>query len=153
VEEALMSNEPRVMGKDEGEVYKLGTIDVIVKESGSRTRDTHSVAEFRGKQFRIPPHVHTLHDETIYLVEGKMGVLLGDKKYELVAGESFAIPIGVTHSVWNETDVDCRFLNIIAPASYLSYFHELSLAAKEAKLSPETITSVMGRYGLEPRAV
>jgi quercetin dioxygenase-like cupin family protein len=149
--ERTMTALPPVLGKDEGEVYRLGNIEVIVKEDGSRTRATHSVAEFRGKGFRIPPHEHTEHDETIYVVEGQLGLMLGDETFSLSAGASFAIPIGVPHSVWNETDVPVRFLNIIAPARYLSYFHELSLAAKGGPLAPATIKEVMGRFGLRPR--
>jgi mannose-6-phosphate isomerase-like protein (cupin superfamily) len=141
-----------VLGKDEGEIYRLGTIDIVVKEDGSLTRGTHSVAEFRGARFRIPPHVHTRHDETIYVVEGEMGLRLGSETYALRAGSSFAIPLDVPHSIWNETDVPVRFLNIIAPADYLSYFHELSLAAAGGRPSPEVIREVMAKWGLAPTA-
>jgi len=145
-----MTDSPAVIGRDEGEVYRLGNIEVVVKESGTRTRGTHAVAEFRGKGFRIQPHTHTEHDETIYVLEGKLGLLLGDRTHTLEPGASFAIPIGVVHSVWNETDVPTRFLNIIAPGRYLSYFEELSLAASGGPLKPETIKEVMRKYGLRP---
>jgi len=149
-----MSNSRAVLGKDDGEVYRLGPIEILVKEDGSRTRQTHSVAEFRGKGFRIPPHTHSEHDETIYVLEGELGLRLGDETFTLAAGSSFAIPIGVPHSVWNESDVTVRFLNIIAPAKYLSYFHELSLAAAAAggPLSLDTIKGVMKKWGLQPTA-
>jgi quercetin dioxygenase-like cupin family protein len=149
-----MSNAALVLGKDDGEIYRLGPLEIRVKEDGSNTRKTHAVAEFRGKGFRIPPHTHSEHDETIYVVSGNLGLMLGDQKFELSPGSSFAIPIGVPHSIWNESDVTACFLNIIAPASYLSYFHELSLAATAARgpLSLEQLRPIMAKYGLRPTA-
>src|SRR5689334_17039569 len=110
------------LSNDEGRALRLGPIEIIVKEDGSNTRGAISVAEFRGKGFRIPPHVHTEHDETIYVVEGELGVSLGDETFTATAGTSFSVPINVPHSVWNETDQQARFLNVIAPARYLDYF-------------------------------
>ena len=116
---------------------RLGPIEIIIKEDGSGTRGRLSIAEFRGKGFRIPPHTHTEHDENIVVVEGTLGVLLGTKTYTLHAGDSFTIPVNVPHSMWNESDQRASFLNIIAPARYLEYFRELSLAATERLPPPE----------------
>jgi quercetin dioxygenase-like cupin family protein len=111
------------------------------------------VAEFRGERFRIPAHVHTEHDETIYVLEGELGVLLGGDTFTAKAGTSFTIPIDVPHSLWNESGATARFLNIIAPARYLDDFHEMALVARDGKLAaPEEMKRVMGRYGLVPVA-
>ena len=139
------------VGPDEGEAFQLGPLTILVKENGEKTRQTLAVAEFRGKGFRIPVHTHTEHDETIHVLEGTMGVRLGDRTFEAVAGTSFTIPIGVPHSVWNESDRLARFLNVIVPARYLDYFHEMALVAKDGKLAaPDDMKRVMGRYGLKP---
>jgi hypothetical protein len=47
------------VGKDEGKAFRLGPLNILVKEDGSQTRQTLAVAEFRGTKFRIPPHTHT----------------------------------------------------------------------------------------------
>jgi quercetin dioxygenase-like cupin family protein len=139
------------VGVDEGEGFRVGPLSILVKEDGSHTRQTLAVAEFRGKGFRIPPHTHTEHDETIHVLEGTLGVRLGDRTFEAPAGTSFTIPIDVVHSVWNESDAIVRFLNIIVPARYLDYFHEMALASKDGRLAPpEEMKRVMGRYGLRP---
>jgi quercetin dioxygenase-like cupin family protein len=143
----------RPLAKDEGESFRLGPLTIVVKEDGSHTRQTVAVAEFRGKGFRIPVHEHTEHDETIYVLEGELGVRLGDATFTAPAGTSFTIPIGAPHSVWNESEVPVRFLNTIVPARYLDYFHEMALVAKEGKLAPpEEMKRVMARYGLKPVA-
>jgi quercetin dioxygenase-like cupin family protein len=61
------------LGQDDGEAFRLGPLEIILKENGSGTRMNLAVAEFRGSSFRIPPHVHTEHDETIYVLEGLGG--------------------------------------------------------------------------------
>jgi quercetin dioxygenase-like cupin family protein len=143
----------RPLGTDDGEGFGLGPLSIVVKEDGSRTRQTLAVAEFRGKGFRIPPHVHTEHDETIYVLEGELGVRLGDETFTAPAGTSFTIPIDVPHSLWNESEVRVRFLNTIVPARYLDYFHEMALVAKDGRLAPpEEMRRVMGKYGLRPTA-
>lgn len=67
------------LGQDDGESFRLGPLEIIVKENGTGTRMNLAVAEFRGNTFRIPPHIHTEHDETIYVLEGAMGVQLGER--------------------------------------------------------------------------
>ena len=143
----------RPLATSDGEEFRLGPLTILVKEDGSLTRQTVAVAEFRGKAFRIPPHTHTQHDETIHVLEGEMGVLLGDETFAAPAGTSFTIPIDVPHSIWNETEVPVRFLNTIVPARYLDYFHEMALAATGGRLAPpDEMRRVMARYGLKPIA-
>lgn len=141
----------RPLASAEGARFAVGPLTILVKEDGSHTRQTFAVAEFSGKTFRIPVHVHTEHDETIYVLEGTLGVRLGTETFNAPAGTSFTIPIDVAHSVWNESDAPVRFLNTIVPARYLDYFHELSLVTREGKLAaPQIMKQVMTRYGLQP---
>ena len=141
-----------LLGPDDGKRFQLGPIEIRVKEDGSGTRQRLSVAEFRGKNYRIPPHTHTEHDENIFVVKGPIQVRLGDRTFTAETGSSFTIPVHVPHSMWNETSNETSFLNIIAPARYLEYFRELSLAATEALPTKEKIVPIMHKYGLQPVA-
>src|SRR5262245_25463395 len=58
-----------LLGTDDGPSFRLGPLEIIVKEDGSGTRGNLSIAEFRGTRFRIPPHKHTEHDENICVLE------------------------------------------------------------------------------------
>jgi mannose-6-phosphate isomerase-like protein (cupin superfamily) len=101
---STVNSSPAVhLGQDDGEAFRLGPLEIVVKENGSGTRMNLAVAEFRGDTFRIPPHVHTEHDETIYVLEGGMGVKLGDRTFTATAGSSFTIPVNVPHAIWNES--------------------------------------------------
>lgn len=135
---------------DEGETFRLGPLEIMVKEDGTGTRMNLAVAEFRGTSFRIPPHVHTEHDETIYVLEGGMGVMLGDRTFTANAGSSFTIPVNVPHAIWNESGVRVRFLNIIVGARYLDYFREMASAASTGLPPPDVMAKVMAHYGLRP---
>lgn len=141
-----------LLGAHEGESFRLGPLEIIVKEDGTRSRQKLAVAEFRGKGYRIPPHTHTEHDENIFVLEGPIGVQLGDKTFTAQTGDSFTIPVGVVHCMWNESDKVTRFLNIIAPAHYLTYFREMALAAAQAKgLPPKEVAGpIMRKFGLIP---
>ena len=77
------------------QAFRLGPLEVLVKEDGSPTREMIAVAEFRGSSFRIPPNAHTEHDETIYVVEGEPNVSLGDETFLATAGTCFTVPINV----------------------------------------------------------
>jgi len=138
------------LGQDDGEAFRLGPLEIIVKENGSGTRMNLAVAEFRGSTFRIPPHFHTEHDETIYVLEGQMGVKLGERTFTAAAGSAFTIPVNVPHAIWNESGVRVRFLNIIVAARYLDYFREMAAAATTGLPPPDVIARVMGHYGLQP---
>lgn len=142
-----------LLGADDGPRLRLGPLEILVREDGSGTRGNLSVGEFRGTQFRIPPHTHTQHDENIYVLEGELGVRLGEETFVARAGSSFTIPVGVPHSAWNETGQLVRFLNIIVPGRYIEYFHELAAAAAATPGSlppPAEIARIMGRFGLVP---
>ena len=138
------------LGQDDGEAFRLGPLEILVKENGSGTRMNLAVAEFRGHAFRIPPHIHTEHDETIYVLEGRMGVQLGERTFTATAGTSFTIPVDVPHAIWNESGARVRFLNVIVAARYLEYFREMAAAATASLPPPDVIARVMGRFGLRP---
>ena len=140
-----------LLGTDDGPSFRLGPLEILVKEDGRGTRGNLSIGEFRGKRFRIPPHVHTQHDENIYVLEGELGVSMGDQTWVASAGSSFTIPVGVAHALWNETGRLVRFLNIIVPGRYLEYFREMAASAPAGALpAPAEIARVMGRFGLVP---
>jgi mannose-6-phosphate isomerase-like protein (cupin superfamily) len=138
------------LGQDDGEAFRLGPLEIIVKENGSGTRMNLAVAEFRGNVFRIPSHIPTEHDETIHILEGRMGVTLGERTFTAAAGCSFTIPVNVPHAIWNESGAQVRFLNVIVAARYLDYFREMAAAATTGLPPPDVIAKVMGHYGLQP---
>ena len=72
-----------------------------------------------------PLHRHTREDEYSYVIEGRMGALLGDEVLEAGPGDLVFKPRGEWHTFWNAGDEPCRILEIIAPAGFEGFFAEL----------------------------
>jgi mannose-6-phosphate isomerase-like protein (cupin superfamily) len=75
---------------------------------------------------RAPVHTHRNEDEHSVILEGAIGVELDGESVEARAGGVVAKPRGVRHAVWNPTDDPARFLEVIVPGGFESYFAELA---------------------------
>jgi uncharacterized cupin superfamily protein len=78
-------------------------------------------------------HTHANEDEYTYVLEGRVGLQLGDEVIEAGPGDLVFKPRGVAHAFWNAGDEPARMLEIISPAGFENYFRELAplLAAPE----------------------
>lgn len=61
-----------------------------------------------------PLHVHPV-DQTYYVVEGEVDLLLGNERETIRAGSALFIPAGLAHHSWNGGDVDEIHVEVIAP--------------------------------------
>ena len=64
-----------------------------------------------------PLHMHTREDEYSYVLEGRMGALLGDDVVYAEPGDFVFKPRDQWHTFWNAGDEPCRILEIIAPGA------------------------------------
>ena len=72
-----------------------------------------------------PPHIHTLEDETFYVLEGELQLRVGNTLVLLKAGEAVFAPRNVPHSFKILTD-SVRFINLITPGTLWAYFMAFS---------------------------
>jgi quercetin dioxygenase-like cupin family protein len=78
--------------------------------SGERTHLT----EFRlAKGSVIPEHAHP-HEQTGYLVAGRMTFTIAGERFETLPGDGWNIPGGVSHSV--DVAEDCVVIEVFSPA-------------------------------------
>jgi gentisate 1,2-dioxygenase len=96
-----------------------------------------------------PVHLHTREDEYSYVLEGRMGALLGDDVVEAGPGDLVHKPRNQWHTFWNAGDEPCRILEIISPAGFEHFFQELSDMGGALKADPERLAELNERYGLE----
>ena len=66
-----------------------------------------------GKQ-ACPAHYHLLEEEHLLVLEGRMTLRLGDRSYELKAGDYVCFPAGqkAAHALVNNGEGPCRYLVI-----------------------------------------
>lgn len=59
-----------------------------------------------------PAHYHTLEEEHLYVIEGKVLLHLGDKRFPLEAGSYVCFPAGqmLGHYLENRSDGLCRYV-------------------------------------------
>ena len=139
---------PKIVGPRDGKAGSLGSIGVRfmigteeTAPAGSRSSSTRCP-----RRARAPLHRHSREDEYSYVLEGRMGALLGDEVVYAEAGDLVHKPRNQWHTFWNAGDEPCRILEIIAPGGFENYFEALVDAGgpPDARASPTS-----ARYGIE----
>lgn len=60
-------------------------------------------------------HYHSKKQECVFLMEGELHIVMGDKKVLIKAGESFSFPPEQTpHYMENLTDKEARYISVAA---------------------------------------
>jgi mannose-6-phosphate isomerase-like protein (cupin superfamily) len=141
----------RIVGPTDGKAGFLGSIGVRFMLNGDRTEGGFSLVEhpMSARALAAPMHRHTREDEYSYVLEGRMGALLGDTVLEAGPGELVLKPRGEWHTFWNAGDHPCRILEIIAPAGFEQFFAELVDLGGVAQAEPASLTELCERYALE----
>lgn len=96
-----------------------------------------------------PLHRHSREDEYSYVIEGRVGALLGDEVAVGIPGDLIFKPRGQWHTFWNAGDKRARLLEIISPAGFEQYFAELVELGGSTRAEPKDLAALAARYGLE----
>lgn len=98
-----------------------------------------------------PLHVHRHEDEYSYVVEGEVGVQVGDEIRYAGPGELVSKPRGIWHAFWNRSDQPARLLEMIVPGGFEEYFREIAALLPPAREIPdfEAVGAAMARHGIE----
>ncbi|MDF2234712.1 cupin domain-containing protein [Albimonas sp. CAU 1670] len=142
---------PRVIGPQDGELGFLGTIGVRFLASGADTGGGFSLVEhpMSPRALAAPLHRHVNEDEYSFVLEGRVGALLGDAVRVATPGDLVFKPRGQWHTFWNAGDAPARILEIIAPAGFEQFFKALSDMGGVTGADPAEVAALSARYGLE----
>ena len=139
----------RVIGPAEGERVQLLALGVRFLVEGGETDGRFSLVEhpLPPRSLGSPVHTHHHEDEYSFVLEGRVGLQLGDDTLVAGPGELVVKPRGVPHAFWNAGDEPARLLEMISPAGFEEYFREMAplLAAEER--DTEAVAAVAERYG------
>ncbi len=147
----MQSASIRTLGPTDGKAGFLGSIGVRFMIDGEQTAGGFSLVEhpMSAHALAAPLHRHHREDEYSYVLEGRMGALLGDDVLEAGPGELVFKPRGEWHTFWNAGDEPCRILEIIAPAGFEHFFAELVDLGGVAQADPAVLGDLCKRYELE----
>jgi len=141
----------RVLGPRDGRAGFLGSIGVRFMIDGAEADERFSLVEhpMGPRALAAPLHRHTREDEYSFVLEGRVGALLGDDVLVGGPGDLIFKPRGEWHTFWNAGDEPARILEIISPAGFEHFFAELVELGGAANASPDVLADLCGRYGLE----
>src|SRR6476619_1706468 len=141
----------KLVGPDNGREGFLGSIGVRFMIDGVDAAERFSLVEHPMSPHALaaPVHRHTREDEYSFILEGRLGALLGDEVVEAGPGDLVYKPRNQWHTFWNAGDEPCRILEIISPAGFERFFRELSDMGGVVNASPEVLLQLTEKYGLE----
>ena len=144
---------PTIIGPTDGESVAIQTIGVRFLVDGVDAGARFSLVEhpMSPRALAAPLHRHTREDEYSYVLQGRMGALLGDDVVEAGPGDLVFKPRDQWHTFWNAGDEPCRILEIISPAGFEDFFRELDGLGGAIVADPEELAQLNARYGLEMR--
>src|SRR5579871_4426377 len=141
----------KIVGAADGQAGFLGSIGVRFVVDGHEAGERFSLVEhpMSARALAAPLHRHTNEDEYSFVIEGRMGALLGDEHVEAGPGDLVHKPRGEWHTFWNAGEEPCRILEIIAPAGFERFFAELVDMGGVAQADRGVLGELCERYALE----
>jgi mannose-6-phosphate isomerase-like protein (cupin superfamily) len=145
------SQGPRILGPTDGQTVDLGSIGARMMAWTEETGGGFSLVEhpMPPRRLAAPIHKHTREDEYSFVLEGRMGALLGDELVYAEPGDFVFKPRDQWHTFWNAGDEPARILEIIAPGGFEHFFDELGAAISSPDFDPSGLGELGARYGLE----
>ena len=141
----------KVVGPGDGKAGFLGSIGVRFMIDGEEADERFSLVEhpMSARALAAPLHRHAREDEYSYIVEGRVGALLGEEVLIGGPGDLIFKPRNQWHTFWNAGDEPARLLEIISPAGFERFFAELVDLGGVAHADPQTLADLCARYELE----
>src|SRR5919201_3876188 len=141
----------RVLGPQDGKAGVLGSVGVRFMIDGEEAGGGFSLVEhpMSARALAAPLHRHTREDEYSYVLEGRVGALLGDEVLVGGPGDLIFKPRNQWHTFWNAGDGPARILEIISPAGFERFFEELVDLGGVTQASPEALGALCQRYEVD----
>ena len=147
----LQTTGAKVVGPADGKSGSLGMIGVRFMIDGAEAEGRLSLVEhpMPARALAAPLHRHLHEDEYSYVLEGRVGALLGDEVIVAGPGDLLFKPRNQWHTFWNAGDEPARILEIIAPSGFERFFDELVDHLAAGPPEPEFMAALEARYGVE----
>jgi mannose-6-phosphate isomerase-like protein (cupin superfamily) len=146
----MPSTAAKVVGPADGKAGSIGAIGVRFMVDGDESGGGFSLVEhpMPAHALAAPMHRHSREDEYSFVLEGRVGALLGD---DLVFGEPGDLifkPRDQWHTFWNAGDTPARILEVISPAGFERFFEQL-VDGGDGPPDPIALQELAASYGVE----
>ncbi|MCV9938747.1 cupin domain-containing protein [Boseaceae bacterium BT-24-1] len=95
----------------------------------------------------VPPHIHPTQDEFIYMLEGRLDLVLDGQESHALPGDLIKLPRNVPHGLFNKSDSPVKCLFWVAPTGRL---YDLFWAIHSMKeQNPAEVVALSARYEID----
>lgn len=95
----------------------------------------------------VPPHVHPTQDEFIYMLEGRLDLVLDGQESHALPGDLIKLPRNIPHGLFNKSDAPVKCLFWVAPTGRL---YDLFWAIHSMKeQNPAEVVALSARYEID----
>ena len=95
----------------------------------------------------VPPHIHPTQDEFIYMLEGRLDLVLDGQESHALPGDLIRLPRNVPHGLFNKSDAPVKCLFWVAPTGRL---YDLFWAIHSMKeQNPAEVVALSARYEID----
>jgi mannose-6-phosphate isomerase-like protein (cupin superfamily) len=103
-----------------GRPYQAGPMHAVFKADGGETGHRYCVSEWwlEAGDPGPGPHSHEENVELLYVLEGTMTFLAGERWFDAPAGSFLRIPAGVSHDFENRGTKRAGALNVFLPGGF-----------------------------------
>ena len=151
----IPGSEPFIHNADTAPAYWMADVLWMILADGRDTGGRFSLMEQLLPKGSGPgPHKHTWSDETFYMLDGEITILIGEEIRTARRGDFIMVPRDTRHAFRVDSDT-ARFLNGYTPASMEALVIERGTPTTERVLPPPTgkppaIGAITpGRYGMD----
>ena len=122
----------------------FGTVNSTLLFTGENTGGAFSLLEQHMRPGTEPPyHIHEREDETFYVLEGHLSVMVDGIVHECRAGDSIFLPREIPHTFRVRSEI-ARALVILTPSGFEKYFQAIGKPA--VSLDPPPAGATMPGY-------
>jgi quercetin dioxygenase-like cupin family protein len=129
----------------------LGGVHMAIRLPGTDTNGAYTLVEYCIEAGRlVPPHTHSREREVSYVLDGEIGLRIGDGELTATPGSCVIKPAAVPHTFWNAGPGPARVLDIVSPGGLEGYFHELAGLHAGDRPDAGLLAGLRERYGIAP---
>lgn len=146
----MSGHEGLVLPPEQGRLVWMAGLGARFMISGDQTEGRFSLVEHPLKPGALaaPLHTHSREDEFSFILEGDVGIQIGERAFVATPGTLVFKPRGTPHTFWNKGPQPARLLELISPAGFEGYFAEIAEVMAKQRPDLAALAPIADQYGL-----
>jgi mannose-6-phosphate isomerase-like protein (cupin superfamily) len=140
-----------IIGPDDGASLDFGYSSLRILLRAEDTGGAFGLTEqpLEPRTLAGPLHVHANEIGFFYVLEGRIGVQVGEEVIEAEPRSTVSVPAGLRHTFWNPGTVPARVLEFFAPGGFERWFEDLAGLIDSDAPDINAVVESARRFGTE----